>query len=779
MTALEDEVRELRQIVEELRLRMISVGSLGDFGTNDLGDMEHGSFTVKTMDGLIRMILSGEDLYDLIGIHCHFIGFNDNGEAQFWVNAEEGTLDFAEGAGRLTRLGILMTGLNFVIRQTATNEAGENQRVGYLEMFVAPGGNVPSWGMTYSDNPGSLVVNGDFETGDLTGWNTEDDDIFEVRDDTKISGEFGLLVHDVESGTKTLLSDRFAVDASKPYRISIATREHAYISQAARLVLSIRNLISDDTPAPAGEFSLGETNKVYRALASFEGLPSDLSLLMDIEAVVRAYHTREDASNDRNVVVFRMLRAWTANADWNTYDGVNAWGAAGASDTDEDREAVSIGSLPLLASEANGWKEIPIDTAALVELATGTLDNNGLILQMETEADDGHTFSTNPFSVSGDLRPVLNVAYQTQSHYAISIHFYDAEEAGSLLGTTVLCTEANQAALRIASMFVQPPAGATHAAVELVVDAGYGFQVDDISISYSTSIHFDDKGLNFSGRRFLHHNLDEGVIGRFPSAVAHLHPPYTTPTVVGTLFGNLAAGSVFYQVAFYDNDGTTTLGGATTPVSIGGVYGGASLTNIPIGPYGTVGRALFRQYVGDPTKTYRIDLANNTSTSYIDYGDGDDPEKDSALPTVNTTLGRPVLPRRATLWWDEGIRVGNWDVTLSSSFSYYYYWVSTPGAIGHYIEFSFYLEAGTYKLKTLGRTNNNRSYLDYILDGTVVIDNQDWYASSAVNNVVKTAQVTVPTSGYHTMRIVAAGKHASSSNYDMSGTKTWFEPVLD
>jgi hypothetical protein len=136
MTTLEDEVRELRQLYEELKLRMVSVNSLGDFDTNDMVTWSIGGFTVKTAEGLIRMIFGSEDLYDLVGVHCHWGGFDNDGTPQIWLDAAEGSLDFAAGAGKLNRLGILMSGLKFVIQQTASNLAGENQRIGRLEIFL-------------------------------------------------------------------------------------------------------------------------------------------------------------------------------------------------------------------------------------------------------------------------------------------------------------------------------------------------------------------------------------------------------------------------------------------------------------------------------------------------------------------------------------------------------------------------------------------------------------------------------------------------------------------
>ena len=791
MTTLEDEVRELRQLYEELKLRMISVNSLGDFETNDLGDMEHFNLTVKTLDGLIRMIHSGEDLYDLIGLHCHFVGFNDNGEAQFWVNAEEGSLDYAAGAGKLNRLGILMTGLNFVIQQTATNEAGENQRVGRLEMFVPPGSDVPAWGVTFSDSAESLVRNGDFEDGDLTGWNTSDTDYFEVIADAKLDGSFGLHVKDVESGTKTLTSNRFPVNAGKPYRISLDTKEYQYkyyenVILPAVLALTINDedyVYTDDPPLANSRFLFIGT---YQDRVNRSFIKCDLSAVNSLATIhgFKLYYWiwNRASSGLIGTMYYRLvLRAITEDMNWSTYDGANSWAVAGAGSTASD--ASYIDDLALSGGSSNVWASMPLGTSVLENWLNGSVDNNGIMLNFAS-ADE----ATAQIIYGRTYNPPYFLATISQlSDYTISIKFYDAASGGTLLGTTVLCNESNQTIVRTAAQFLTPPDGATHAEIVIEVSKGFGFYVDNINVSYSTSIHFNDQGLNLSGKRFLHHNQDESCVGRFPSAIAQLHPPYTLPSIARASGGSLSYDPYYmvaYKVAFVDADGITTLKDPTSYVTLTSTYRTVSITNIPIGPHGTVGRALFRTYykpvTGEETDIYRIDIDDNTTTSYTDDGVDDDPEKDSTLPTVNTTLGRPVMPTQITWYWDEVKTSNSLERVIDTAQLFgFYFMPSSAGSANNGTTYSFegWCAAGTYTLKTLGQTHNGHAITDIYLDGVLIASGVDWYSSTQVRNVIKeTTGVIIPTSGWHVLTYKINGDNPSSNgNFYIRMTKSMLQ----
>ena len=89
---------------------------------------------------------------------------------QLVINANgEGV--FCGGNAIINMDGITATEyLKWLVAQSATN-AG-NTRTGKLSMALADGGSVPQWEMSLESPAGAAVtiVNGDFATGDLTGW---------------------------------------------------------------------------------------------------------------------------------------------------------------------------------------------------------------------------------------------------------------------------------------------------------------------------------------------------------------------------------------------------------------------------------------------------------------------------------------------------------------------------------------------------------------------------------------------------------------------------------
>lgn len=116
----------------------------------------------------------------------------------------------------------------------------------------------------------------------------------------------------------------------------------------------------------------------------------------------------------RNQVVYRMARAWTeAGATWNTYDGSNNWGTAGASNTSTDREASTIASTSVTANRAIGVEtQFSLSASAVQDWWDGDYTNNGI--QVRDSADDtDNCFSTYGSSDNGTTgyRPKLVVEY--------------------------------------------------------------------------------------------------------------------------------------------------------------------------------------------------------------------------------------------------------------------------------------------------------------------------------------------------------------------------------
>lgn len=132
----------------------------------------------------------------------------------------------------------------------------------------------------------------------------------------------------------------------------------------------------------------------------------------------------------------------------------------------------------------------------------------------------------------------------------------------------------------------------------------------------------------------------------------------------------------------------------------------------------------------------------------------------------------------ATLWHDESVVVvGSAIATYHDTAQNYAFFVQqSPAANLNAFEIKFVLDAGTYTFSVLGLTANSRGLIDWAIDGANVVTGQDWYAGGLTYNVVKTATVTVLTSGVHTLRGTVNGKNASSTDYQMLITKMWFGP---
>jgi hypothetical protein len=93
-------------------------------------------------------------------------------------------------------------------------------------------------------------------------------------------------------------------------------------------------------------------------------------------------------------------------------------------------------------------------------------------------------------------------------------------------------------------------------------------------------------------------------------------PGALTATASGTA-GN-PNGTYTYKVTYITNNGETT--GGTTSASVSPVSKQVSLTNIPVGPSGTIGRRIYRTVAGgaDGTQKLLTSIYDNTTTSYTD-----------------------------------------------------------------------------------------------------------------------------------------------------------------
>jgi hypothetical protein len=152
------------------------------------------------------------------------------------------------------------------------------------------------------------------------------------------------------------------------------------------------------------------SNDVIRSLIKFDlsSIPSGSTIT---GVTLRIYDLASDfADNNRTLRAYRLLRTWVENqATWNIYSTGNNWGTAGAGNTSTDREATDIGSVATPGIEVAQYYEIALTAAKVQEWFVGTLTNNGLLLQMDTETDDCHYYAGRD-DVSGH-KPELVVTY--------------------------------------------------------------------------------------------------------------------------------------------------------------------------------------------------------------------------------------------------------------------------------------------------------------------------------------------------------------------------------
>lgn len=255
-----------------------------------------------------------------------------------------------------------------------------------------------------------------------------------------------------------------------------------------------------------------------------------------------------------------------------------------------------------------------------------------------------------------------------------------------------------------------------------------------------------------------------------------------------TTGGAVDVGVHYYITTFVDQYGETNadIAQALSVTVANTTNDRVALTAIPLGKWGTTARKIYRTKVGgaptNPLDYFLVaTIGDNTTTTYND--DATDASLSATtIPTVNTTGSRPAFPKNATLWAKDFISsIGANYVPEAVDNQQLYFTRSQTAAVdsadGDKLTAGVYLEAGTYTIKTLGVTQDNRGIMDYYLDNVLVENGQDWYSGAIVRNVIKTFSVTIPTSGYHILEMVIDGKNASSSDYVFSFTYVMFLPT--
>ncbi len=148
----------------------------------------------------------------------------DNDSLQFGLRNSDGAGVFAGGLATIGEDAINIDTINYIIRQIGTY-AG-NTRIGKLSLSVPEGSSIPSWEMSLTEDtaaPTELVTNGNFETGDFSGWNktTETDGSWSITNTTACDGSYSLMwTPSNNNSLGVLTSSRITISESASYIIS-------------------------------------------------------------------------------------------------------------------------------------------------------------------------------------------------------------------------------------------------------------------------------------------------------------------------------------------------------------------------------------------------------------------------------------------------------------------------------------------------------------------------------------------------------------------------------
>ena len=141
----------------------------------------------------------------------------------FGISALDGKLYAAAGALFVDMSGVATTGLNYFWNMQATFNSNTNTaKTGMFVPYNAYGGSPePAWQTTFQTSAGSnLLTNGDFETGDFTGWTTGGTGAWSVVTSPPApqSGTYSAKCQLSTGLTGTLSpSSRLAISALQPY----------------------------------------------------------------------------------------------------------------------------------------------------------------------------------------------------------------------------------------------------------------------------------------------------------------------------------------------------------------------------------------------------------------------------------------------------------------------------------------------------------------------------------------------------------------------------------
>lgn len=143
--------------------------------------------------------------------------------------------------------------------------------------------------------------------------------------------------------------------------------------------------------------------------------------------------------------------------------------------------------------------------------------------------------------------------------------------------------------------------------------------------------------------------------------------------------------------------------------------------------------------------------------------------------TISGVTPAYASPRLLRFWHDEAVVVaGNAFTHSFQSIAHGTYSYQDTAAMSD--EFKHperYFSAGTYTFTVLGYKRAAAAIMDWYLDTTKIVENQDWYnATDLANQYIATTSIVIATSGVYVLSGEVVGQ--SGSGYGIYLTKYWF-----
>lgn len=189
-------------------------------------------------------------------------------------------------------------------------------------------------------------------------------------------------------------------------------------------VCQITSSSPDSNVSTVEILTVGKTTDVYKCLIrfnDFSNIPSGATIK---SANLKLYCSEKgSAVNGDKIDFYELLKDWTnSGVTWNKYDGVTAWGTAGAGSSGDDFTATSIGQTDLAvatATLATQYFTVGLNStgiAALQAWVNGTRQNNGFLMVQANTANNTYlNFNSGVHGINwtatADYVPYLDVAF--------------------------------------------------------------------------------------------------------------------------------------------------------------------------------------------------------------------------------------------------------------------------------------------------------------------------------------------------------------------------------